>query len=159
MIKNRAVSIFLIAFMLMFIACDKDKVFEEYGQSFSNYDWGQNQKVEFNPEIIDIETDYELFVLVRHIYGFPYKDINILIKLISPSGKKRLVTISVDIINENNKYFSDCAGDYCDRKKLIFSGFSFEEAGVYTIIFSQNNPIDPLPGIMDIGLMIRKSNL
>ncbi len=144
--------------LLMFLsACDGNKVYRKFAPSFDNYQWKTSKEIEFNPTIEDPELLYNIYVAVRHIYGFPYREINVELKMITPSGKEEVFDFPVTFIDNNGKYLSDCAGDYCDREEIALQDFKFSEVGMYKFLIMHKSPVDPLPGIMDVGLIIRKN--
>ncbi|MCF8371752.1 MAG: gliding motility lipoprotein GldH [Bacteroidales bacterium] len=154
---KRIFTILLTTGLIGLMACDQGKVYEKHSPDFGNYEWEKKESVEFKTNIDDISLSYDIYVAVRHIYGFPYKEIELILSTVSPSGEIASVPILVNVIDENNKYLSECAGDYCDLEILAIDDFRFKEKGTQTFRISHTNPIDPLPGVMDVGLVIRKN--
>lgn len=143
--------------LLILMACDPGKVYEKHSPDFDNYEWKKEQVVGFTTSIEEINLNYDIYIAVRHIYGFPFKEIGVELNIKSPSGEIASIPVLVEVINENNKYYSECAGDYCDLEVLAIDHFRFMGKGKYTFSISHNNSIDPLPGVMDVGLVIRKT--
>lgn len=155
---SKTVKIMAILFVAIFFAgCNKNKVYEEHKTNFPQFRWEKSNVVEFNPEITDTASDYEITVALRHIFGFNLESIKIDLEIISPSGKKTMNEYLLSFYDEQGNFLSLCAGDFCDMEQLIEDDFNFKETGEYQIKIYHRMEINPLPNIMEVGLIIEKS--
>ena len=119
--------------------------------------WKKGKKVSFNPEIIDNSETYNISFAFRHVYGFQLKSIKIRVQQTTPSGNTQSKDYEIPIFTEDDTYLSTCAGDICDLETLIEKDFKFEETGTYTYEIEHLVPIEELPNVMEIGMIIDKN--
>lgn len=147
-------AILMITFLL---SCNTGKIYEEHNTNFPKFRWDKSNVVEFNPEITDTASNYEITVALRHIFGFNLKSIKIDFEIISPSGEKSLNEYLLSFYNDQGDLLSACAGDFCDFEQLIEDNFKFKETGAYQINIYHRMDVNPIPNIMEVGLIIEKS--
>jgi hypothetical protein len=78
------------------------------------------------------------------------------VEQISPTGKTKSKNYKLKVFKGNSEYYSDCAGDYCDLETLIKENFKFKETGKYTFKISHDEKVNPIPNVMQVGLIIDK---
>jgi gliding motility-associated lipoprotein GldH len=153
MMKRTAFNFLLAALLLT--SCDR--VYREYDKdSFPTYTWKSGQEVIFNPTIEDATKSYELVLGLRHVFGLKIRTLAINVRQISPSGKETTNEYQLTLIDDKGEYISSCGGDLCDIEVAVASGIKFEEAGTYKFVVTHNMPIDRIPGIMEVGLIINR---
>lgn len=147
-----------IAFILLstvFLLTSCDRVYREYDKdSFPTYTWKSGQEVIFNPTIEDVSKSNELVLGLRHVFGLKMRTLAINVRQISPSGKETTNEYQLTLIDDRGEYISSCGGDLCDIEAAVASGIKFDEAGAYKFVVTHNMPIDRIPGIMEVGLII-----
>ena len=151
-------SIFVLLSMAMFLltSCSNQKVFEEYNK-FDNFSWNRFDIVKFEVDFENTETDYDIYINIRHLPEYPYTFFNFNFTINTPSGEMRTSDYEIDLFNKKGERLSECLGDYCDLKIPLRNGFRFSEPG--TAIFEIENRMTKLetPGVMEVGLIIEKS--
>lgn len=150
--------IFLLIAVLSILlsSCDKNVVFKEFKGEFSGYQWKASDKVIFNADIEDASQSYEMIINFRHVYGFQFKDLGFSMKIESPDGSTVSNLYSINVIGDDNEFKSNCSGDYCDLEKIIEGSYKFKSAGKYKFTIEHTMKHDPIPLVMDIGLIIKK---
>lgn len=136
--------------------CDENKVFEEHSGEFPNYRWEKSVYINFDPEIDDTDSKYQILVAFRHVHGFQLKKLKLGVNITSPSGKVQNKKYKLKVAKNATEYYSDCAGDYCDLVEVVEKKFKFKEKGKYTFEIGQITNVDPLPNVMKVGLIINK---
>jgi gliding motility-associated lipoprotein GldH len=145
----------LFTVMLLLTSCDR--VYREYDKdSFPTYTWKNGQEVTFNPTIEDATKSYELVLGLRHVYGLKIRTLPVNVRQISPSGKESSKEYQLTLIDDKGEYISSCGGDLCDIEVAVESGVKFDETGEYKYIVTHSMPIDRIPGIMEVGLIINE---
>ncbi|MBN2664819.1 MAG: hypothetical protein JXR68_14310 [Bacteroidales bacterium] len=154
----KTVRFFPVLFILLFFvtSCNENRVFEKHRKNFTDYRWQSSNICEFSPVIEDTTLDYQIYFAFRHIYGFQFKSISINIEMTTPSGKITSKDYVIDVFGTGNEYLSECAGDYCDLETLIEDNYKFEETGTYTFKIKHLMENDPIPNVMEVGLIIDK---
>jgi len=149
--------ILLILLTIGLFSCGNE-TFKEY-HTFSDILWHKSDIVKFD---VNIETsgEYNIYLPLRYTYGCPYKSVPIDIKFISPSGKEQTISKEIKIMDENNKYIGEGAGDIWDTEELIAENYKFDEKGKYKVEISQISSEETLAFIMEVGLRIepKKTN-
>lgn len=141
--------------VLIFLSTSCDRVYREYDKdSFPTYTWKSGQEVTFNPTIEDATKSYELVLGLRHVYGLKIRTLPINLLQISPSGKETSKEYQLTLIDDKGEYISSCGGDLCDIEVIVESNLKFEETGEYKYVVTHSMPIDRIPGIMEVGLII-----
>jgi len=150
---KRRLIIYISSMMFFLTSCNR--VYREYDkESFPSYLWQRGQEIKFNPTIKDVSKTYELVLGLRHVYGLKMRTLAINVQQISPSGKESNKEYQLTLIDERGEYTSSCGGDLCDIEVTVERDIKFDEAGEYTFIVTHNMPLDRIPGIMEVGLII-----
>lgn len=149
-------TLLVLTIAIFAISCDENRIFEEHKSGFLDYRWEKSNKIEFHPQITDKEQDYQIYAAIRHIYGFQLKSVKINLEITSPSGEKTNKRYDLQVFKNANEYVSECAGDYCDLEVLIEDDFKFKEIGKYTYSISHEMEVNPIPNVMQVGLIIDK---
>ncbi len=152
--KNKTHILILIFAILLGQSCNSKRVYRKYLSDFPDYHWSSKNICEFSPNIKDTDKKYNLYFLLRHIYGFQNPKININVEIVSPSGQKTVKDYEIKVIANKNEYVSDCTGGLCDLSALIEKDYKFAETGVYSVKIKNTSVLDPLLNVMEIGLEI-----
>ncbi len=144
-------AILMITFLL---SCNTGKIYEEHKTNFPKFRWDKSNIVEFTPEVTDTENNYQLIVAIRHIFGFNLSDLKIKVEIIAPSGKETTADYTLSFYNQENDLLSKCIGDFCDFEQVIENDFTFNETGTYQINIHHQMDQNPIPNIMEVGLII-----
>ena len=141
---------------VLLLACDSTKLYEKHCPVFDNYDWQKDNVVSLSNNFETAPGVCDVYVAVRHVFGFPFVKFAMQLKITQPNGDEIAEVVSVEVINKDKKYNADCSGDYCDLQQLALRGINFKEAGEYTFELQHMSPIDPLQMVMDVGVVVRK---
>lgn len=143
--------------VLIMAACTpSNQVYNDFITDFPEHKWMQSNALNYQFIIHDTVSAHALVLDFRHVYGFPYANLNLQMELILPSGEKEQRTYAVPVINEDKTYCSECAGDYCDLSYVLEEGFVFPRAGVYSVTLSYADDLAFLNAVMGVGLIVEK---
>ena len=145
-------------FVLLFVSfgCSHTKVFEEY-KKFDNLSWHRFNFLEFEVPIEDIEPEYDISISLRHLPEFPHKQLPVNFTIYSPSGEMRTVDLLLELYDDEGNSLSECLGDFCDISILLRENFKFSEQGIFKFRIENKWKKVDLPGIMEVGLILKKS--
>ena len=146
----------VIIFAIFAASCNKNRVYEVHLDNFPSFRWDTTNIAEYSPEIADKESTYKLFVAFRHVAGFQMKTVKVNLEITSPAGEKTSKDYILSLFDNQNNSLSECAGDFCDLETLIEPNFKFTETGKYQFKIKQLTEINPLPNVMEVGLIIDK---
>lgn len=157
MVKNFKYSLLFLVLLFVSFGCNNSKVFEEY-EKFDNLNWNRFNNLEFEVSIEDMESEFDVYVSLRHLPEFPHKELPINLTIYSPTGEMRTADHLLELADKERNNLSKCVGDYCDVSILVRKELSLYEPGIYRFIIENKWKKVDLPGIMEVGLLIKKSN-
>jgi gliding motility-associated lipoprotein GldH len=155
--------VFVCLSSLLFISCNKSKIYEQR-QEFDNNTWERlTDKKTIKFDNINIEkTDdvYDIYVTLRHTPYINEKQVKFVMKIISPSGIVKETVHTIKLSDRfGTKWVGDAMGDMIDVEEKCRSFVSFPEKGNYTITLTNLGTYDKTVGLMDMGIRIEKSDL
>ena len=149
--------ILTLTVITMLLSCTADQtVYEEY-QKFENLSWNRFNRLEYDLQVEDLESAYDIFINIRHIPEVPYKEMVINFTLYTPSGDMRSVDYTLDFYDAEGLKLSECMGDLCDLLVPLRKGFRFYEAGKVKFEIENKFTKVDMPGIMEVGLIVKRS--
>lgn len=149
-------NILIILGVLIFTSCGGNKVFEDF-HKMEKQSWNRFTNLKFEMPIEKMDQDYDVFLSVRHLPEFQHKIIPTTITIYMPSGDERTFDFNIKLYNNDGEQMSECLGDFCDVEELIRPGLRFSATG--KVRFEIENKFTKLetPGILEIGLIVRKA--
>lgn len=107
---------------------------------------------------VDIKKDgyYDLIFAFRYATAYPYNNIKVIISKKNPSGEEFSKEAEFIVVDDNNNYIGDVAGDIWDLENP-FDVNEFMKKGLYEFTIEHNMINDPVIVVMEIGLIVRKS--
>jgi gliding motility-associated lipoprotein GldH len=144
-------------FILALTSCSRGKIFEQYADIKGNI-WNRFKIIEFEVNVTDTSPAYDFYVIIRHMEQIPLKYIDIDFTFYTPSGETRSSDQRIDFQDANGKPLGDGMGDLWDVRKLVRSGYKFTEPGTCKVEISSTMQYADLPGIMQVGLLVRKAS-
>ncbi len=152
---NRTGKLMWLPLLVLLCSCDRDRVFEE-NIELQNYEWPVANEPSFTFEITDEKQAYDVFINVRNSATYPYH--NLYAKHILYGADGKMINSAL-----HNLYLSDPKtgkptgkgmGDIFDHRVRFLRNVMFTRPGKYTIKLQQYMRVDPLPGIMAVGLRV-----
>lgn len=162
--KRLIFSIFVaFSMLLLFSSCSKDKVYQER-KTFNENTWerlGKGKTIEFkNIAIEDTSTVYDVYVTLRHTPYINERKVKFLMKIVYPQGIVRESVHTIELRDKENKnWVGDAMGDMIDVEKRCRAFVSLPEKGNYTITLTNLGTYSQTIGLMDMGIIVKKSNL
>lgn len=149
--------------LLLFSSCSKDKVYQER-KTFNENTWerlGKDKTIEFkNIAIEDTSTVYDVYVTLRHTPYINESKVKFLMKIVYPQGIVRESVHTIELRDKENKnWVGDAMGDMIDVEKRCRAFVSLPEKGNYTITLTNLGTYSQTIGLMDMGIIVKKSNL
>lgn len=139
----------------LFVSCNKNVVFSEY-KKLPEEGWRISNKLSYDVVIDDNTKYHNVFLTVRHADSYPYSNLYVFLTTTYPDGKKSLDTLECILANKKGEWQGDGAGDIWDNKIPLKQNLRFPKTGKYNFTFEQGMRSDPLPMILDFGMVIEK---
>lgn len=149
------VIIALVSFFIL--SCNTDRVYQKYNEIPNNV-WNVENIVDFNFDIEDTITRYNMFLHVRHSGHYPFKNLWLFTTTTAPNGYFSVDTVEVILCDDAGKWLGDGLGDIWDNKIAFKKNIRFPMVGNYKLQVEQAMRFKKIPGIMDIGLSIEKKS-
>jgi gliding motility-associated lipoprotein GldH len=119
--------------------------------------WPLNKAVKFEFDIATTKVPYNLYVNVRNSESYPYKNLWLFIRTKTPSGKVEVDSLDCKLADDTGKWLGDGAGDIWDNKIPFKNRVGFPEVGKYTVEIQHGMRSEPLPAVLEVGLLVEKS--
>lgn len=147
----------LLLGMIVLCACDSSKIYEKYFDN-ERITWSRFDVKTFNVDIKDISAKYDFYIAIRHLTDVPFKYIAIKFILYTPSGETRTMEQKILLKDNEGNLLGDGMGELWDVVNLVREDFQFTEPGLCKVEVSSTMSQADLPGIMQVGLIVKKAN-
>lgn len=146
----------IITSLLVLTSCNSGKIYEKY-IDIDRITWNRFDVKTFDVDIKDISANYSFYITIRHVSEIPFRYITISFTLYTPSGETRTLEQKILLKDDEDKLLGNGMGDLYDIVHLVRNNFKFTEPGVCKVEISSTMPQANLPGIMQVGLIVKKS--
>ncbi len=156
LLSGRTLQRLLLSGVLLFSACDASRVFEE-NQQVKDNNWAVDDAKVFLANIDDTSAAHNVYINIRNAAHYPFSNIFLFLNTTFPGGQIDRDTLEIMLAGPDGKWLGEGLGDIWDNRILFKKNVSFPQKGEYRFEFTQAMRVDPLPGIMDVGIRIEKS--
>lgn len=139
----------------LFFSCNKNVVFSEY-KKLPEEGWSISNKLSYDVTIDDNTKYHNVFLTVRHADAYPYSNLYVFLTTTYPDGKVSKDTLECILANKKGEWQGDGAGDLWDNKIPLKKNLRFPQKGKYNFTFEHGMRSDPLPLILDFGMIVEK---
>lgn len=156
-------SIYFSILLLFLCSCNSKTIYSEYKSIDEDKGWAKNQRIPFNVDITETNIPCNINLNVRHSGSYMYRNLFVFLHTTYPNGKKTTDTIECILADEKGKWLGSGLGDLWDNNIPFKKNTRFDQKGKYTfelehaMRYGDNEVIDPLPLIVDVGISIEKS--
>lgn len=140
---------------LLICSCDKNRVFEE-NIALHGHRWNRNNVLLFQVEISDTINPHSICVNVRNGGQYPYSNLFLFIKTVSPSGYWIRDTIECTLADEKGRWLGSGLGDIATLQVPYKKNIRFPYPGLYRFEIEQAMRTEELMHLFDIGLRIER---
>ncbi|HAW20515.1 MAG TPA: hypothetical protein DCX14_10055 [Flavobacteriales bacterium] len=138
--------------LLLLSACDG--LWEYRGlNELAKMTWSKGDVQTFDATISET-GEYDVYILFRHVHGFPYKDINVNLNMTGPSTLYDQ-SYTIPIIGDDKEYLGEGSVDIWDVELLAMENETLAE-GAYTINLQHEMVTEDLQLVMEVGVRIQK---
>lgn len=150
---NRLLIIGLVICLIGF-SCQESQAIYQSSHEIDGGDWYWTDTLEFQIEIVDTKTLYDLSLLIEHTDLHPYENLYLRIQTEYPDGKVTVDETNFDLANDEGQWYGKCKGAKCKAAAELQSSFRFRQAGSYSFAITPHLRTNPLRSIKSIGLML-----
>jgi len=131
--KNNFLVVGLLS--VLFLSCDKNRVFDEYQEIDGS--WHKGQKVTFAFDQNDTITNYNMFVNIRNNNSYPFNNLFLIVSLLQPDGVTKVDTLEYQMAKEDGTLLGDGFSDIKESKLWYKENTRFPKVGKYTVNIQQ----------------------
>lgn len=146
--------IILIIGMLL-PGCRESAVFREYVK-MEHINWERFNILEFEVPVKNGDQ-LDFYLSLRHHTDFPYDNLYVNITFYSPDGEMRSRDYEFSLRDENGNWLADGMGELWDIVLPLRKGMPFYQDGVCRIRVENKYPKYNTPGIIEVGLIAKRS--
>lgn len=122
---------------------------------FGKQQWPSAVQPSFVFQIVDTTDPYQLYVVFRHSEAYNYN--NLWMNIITQDPDSVVTTQRVELkLATNEAWLGRRAGDITDHRLLITRHPVNLKAGYYTFTLKQIMREDPLQGVLNAGIRVKK---
>lgn len=123
--------------------------------------WDRAYKPTFSFNMDDTVNKHDVFIDVRHSGDYPFSDLFLFVDLKGPGGRTIRDTVECLLADPTGKWYGKGLGFiFADRYQahvLYKLGDRFPASGEYIVTLEQAMRTEKLPGILDVGLSVNRS--
>ncbi len=146
----------LLLSLVILASCNSSKIYEKHIDN-DRITWNRFDVKTFNVDIKDISSKYDFYIAIRYISEIPFNYITVKFILYTPSGETRMMDEKIMLKDKAGNLLGDGMGDLYDLNSLARKDFQFTEPGVCKVEVSSTMSQLELPGIMQVGLIVKKA--
>jgi gliding motility-associated lipoprotein GldH len=118
--------------------------------------WKINDVKAFSINIDDTLQPYDFFIDLRHTESYPYSNIYLFMTYTLPDGKRIIDSVGYNMQDAESRWLGNHSGSLITHRVLVKQNGRFPRKGRYVISLRHAMYDDPLPGVSDIGITLRK---
>jgi len=144
---------------ILLAACDDTRVFEK-NVDFNDRAWLFADTPEFEFEILDTTTSYNVYCNVRNSLQYPFSRLFVTYYLQDSVGKvsrQKLVSRMIFDPKTGKPQGSSGLGDIYDHQFLLVQDHKFPYRGKHKIKFEQFMRTDTLEGVLAVGVRVERN--
>ncbi len=154
---KRAVAPFLLI-ALFASGCTEAVVFQEDAQ-IPNGQWERGWNPTFSFEVTDTVNAHDVYLDVRHTGDYPFSNLFTFVKLTGPGGEHLTDTVECTLADPTGRWYGKGTGFVNSYRAHVLYKMRnrFPRTGRYSIQLEQAMRRDTLPGVMDVGISVERS--
>ena len=153
--KNR-IYFLLTGLLLLALACTPGNTYHKVAD-IPSFSWSRDHAIDFELRLKDTTAAYDLFVIIRHNSDYPFSNIWLELQTFFPDGDTATLRKQIMLAdNDELRWKGDCMGDICVVKVPLLSSGHFSRKGDYRFRIAHIMRSNPLPGILNVGMDVRK---
>ncbi len=157
-LKSSSILLVLLTGLILFTACDKDVVFDQY-VTIPEGGWNVDSMAVFKVDIESAEQPYNVILNIRNRSNYPNSNLWLFVDIMSPSGQLMQDKVDCMLADDAGRWIGSGWGDLYHVKIPYQLGVKFAETGQYSFRIVQGMRTDDLKGIHNIGLRIEKAKV
>ena len=158
---NRVLSVLLF---FMITACVEAPYYADQ-VDFKGEVWSKDTEAVFNIPVTDSLMVYDFFIHLRNNNDYPFSNIFLITQLDSPKGQRIVDTLEYEMTDSAGRWLGKGVTDIKESSLYFKEDFQFESSGLHRLVIRQSvrrlgedNVMDPLDGIVSVGISLEEKN-
>ena len=154
-------SILLLFAVLLFVSCDKKRVFDQY-KSVGNA-WHKDSIVSFDLPEMDTVKRYNLFLNIRDNDKYPYNNLFLIVSMDNPNGRTTVDTLEYNMTDPEGNLLGEGFSDI-KESKLFFKNNVMFKKGIHKVHIrhavresGKISGVALLEGVTEVGFRIEST--
>jgi gliding motility-associated lipoprotein GldH len=118
--------------------------------------WNRFDTKVFTFDITNVSATYDFYIAIRHHSEVPFNQVTLEFTMYTPSGGTRTIEHKIRLRDREGKLLGNGMGDLWDVEYPARMDFQFTEPGPCRVEISSTMSQADLPGIMQVGLIVKK---
>jgi len=148
--------IIAVAIAAILVSCDRNVVFKQ-NLSLDAQPWAAERPLSFAFFVEDTVSGHDMLFNVRNNNHYPYRNLYLFVEAQLPNGRKTIDTLECLLADDRGQWYGGGLGSHYDNRFRYKVNTHFPASGNYTLNVFQAMRDSLLPGITDVGLLIKKS--
>lgn len=141
---------------LVLSACTSSSVFDR-NVEINHQSWSNNDVKEFSVPISDSVSRYTLYLDTRHSLQYPFSDLALSVQVIHPDKQEKKYRLTLQLAESDGRWKGTGSGNIFQNQVLFLKDYHFTDTGIYTFKVKPIMNLNPLPGIVNVGLRVEKN--
>ena len=147
-------TVWIVILGVFFVSgCRKKSVYHEY-LTLENTVWDKNYTCNFDVEIEELDTLYDVTFYLRHTTNYPYSNIWLFVNQISPEGNIIADTIAYEVADYTGRWQAKDVGSVLTLPIAYKQKHKFKQKGNYRYSIRHGMRTDTLQGVQAIGFKL-----
>jgi len=151
--RLRRLCLLSICFLL---SCDSSRIYDQ-NFDFEDRYWVTGVKPEFEFQIDEPNTGYDLFANVRNETTYPNANLYFTYFLMDSTGKvleEKLISEFLFDRKSGKPFGNSVLGDIYDHRFPLLLNYKFQQPGKYKVQYDHSMRTDTLQGVLSVGLRV-----
>ena len=144
-----------IVIVLFLAGCNSNTIYKDYNK-FDDISWNRLDILDFELPVVKKEP-LNFYLAFRHHTNYPYSFIDVNITFFTPDGEMRSKDYHYRLKGTDFKWKGDGMGELWDIELPIRKDMLFNESGICRVKIENKMNKMETPGIIEVGLIVRKS--
>lgn len=145
------------SFLALFASCNPIDVFEK-NVSIPKYEWTSDFQPEISFDITDTTSQYVIYIVLRHLDSYRYKNIWVNVHMRSPNGVEKTEPLELKLATDEKGWLGSGMDDIFEHRIPITPPQSPVKlmAGTYQFRIENIMRENPLKSVMNVGIRLEK---
>lgn len=138
---------------LLLSACSQNSIYEK-NTTIDNQLWFHRQVPEFEVHTIDTVQYFDVFVNLRHSSSYKYSNLSLIVEEVNPKKEEKAYRLEIELAESDGRWKGIGTGNVLSYEVPLLKDYHFADTGTYIFKIKQNMNVNPLPGILDVGIQV-----